>query len=176
MHRAGAFFVTRAKSNLKAHRLYSAPVDRATGIICDQTIALDGHSTRADYPERLRRIRFNDAETGKTLVFLTNHFELPALTIAALYKNPLAGGTFLQVDQATPAHQAVLRNLRERGEDPNLDRSLGLRVGGDHQKAPRFGGVSLHIDAGPFGDNIRKNADPDSALGGNVPMQYCNRK
>jgi IS4 transposase len=87
MHRAGAFFVTRAKSNMKAHRLYSAPVDRTTGVICDQTIALDGHYARKDYPEHLRRIRFNDAETGKSLVFLTNHFELPALTIAALYKN-----------------------------------------------------------------------------------------
>ena len=77
----------RRATNLKAHRLYSAPVDRASGLICDQTIALDGHYARTDYPERLRRIRFNDAETGKALVFLTNHFELPALTIAALYKN-----------------------------------------------------------------------------------------
>jgi transposase len=87
MHQAGAFFVTRAKSNLKAHRRYSATTDRATGIICDQIIALDGHYTKQHYPERLRRIRFRDAETGKTLVFLTNNFDLPALTIAALYKN-----------------------------------------------------------------------------------------
>jgi hypothetical protein len=70
LHQAGAFFVTRAKSNLHAHRLYSAPTDRASGIICDQTIALDGHYTRKDYPEPLRRIRFKDADTGKTLVFL----------------------------------------------------------------------------------------------------------
>ncbi len=62
-------------------------MDRATGVVCDQTIALDGHYARKDYPERLRRIRYNDAETGKALVFLTNHFELPALTVAALYKN-----------------------------------------------------------------------------------------
>ena len=87
MHQAGAFFVTRAKSNLKAHRRYSAPTDRTTGIICDQTIALDGHYAKQHYPERLRRIRFRDAETGKVLVFLTNNFDLPALTIAALYKN-----------------------------------------------------------------------------------------
>ena len=87
MHQAGAFFVTRAKSNLKAHRRYSATTDRATGIICDQIIALDGHYTKQHYPERLRRIRFRDAETGKMLVFLTNNFDLPALTIAALYKN-----------------------------------------------------------------------------------------
>jgi len=87
MHRAGAFFVTRSKSNMNAHRVYSAETDRTTGIICDQSIALDGHYTSQHYPEHLRRVRFNDADTGKTLVFLTNHFDLPALTIAALYKN-----------------------------------------------------------------------------------------
>ena len=87
MHRSGAFFVTRAKSNMNFHRRYSAPTDRATGIVCDQTIALDGHYARQHYPERLRRIRFRDAETSKTLVFLTNNFDFPALTIAALYKN-----------------------------------------------------------------------------------------
>jgi len=87
LHQAGAFFVTRAKSNLHAHRLYSAPTDRASGIICDQTIVLDGHYTRKDYPEPLRRIRFKDIDTGKTLVFLTNQFALPASTICALYKS-----------------------------------------------------------------------------------------
>ena len=86
MHQAGAFFVTRAKSNMKAHRGYSASTDRTTGIICDQTIALDGYYAKQHYPDRLRRIRFRDAETGKILVFLTNNFDLPALTIAALYK------------------------------------------------------------------------------------------
>jgi hypothetical protein len=87
LHEAGAFFVTRAKLNLDAHRVYSAPSDRAAGVICDQTIALDGHLTRRDYPAHLRRIRFRDAETGKTLVFLTNQVTLPALTICALYKS-----------------------------------------------------------------------------------------
>jgi len=87
LHQAGAFFVTRAKSNLDAHRVYSAPVDRATGVICDQTIALDGYLTRHDYPEHLRRIRFKDTESGKTLVFLTNQTALPVLTICGLYKS-----------------------------------------------------------------------------------------
>jgi IS4 transposase len=87
MHRSGAFFVTRAKSNMNFHRRYSAPADRTTGILCDQTIALGGHYARQHYPERLRRIRFRDTETGKALIFLTNNFDLPALTIAALYKN-----------------------------------------------------------------------------------------
>ena len=84
---AGAFFVTRAKANMAAHRLYSAPTDRTTGIICDQTIGLDGPRTRQTHPGHLRRIRFRDPESGKTLVFLTNHFALPAATICALYKS-----------------------------------------------------------------------------------------
>ena len=62
-------------------------VDRSTGIICDQRSVLDGFYISQDYPEQLRRIRFKDPETGKTLVFLTNNTALPALTIAALYKN-----------------------------------------------------------------------------------------
>ncbi len=86
MHGAQAFFVTRAKSNTKLRRVYSAKVDRNTGIICDQTIALNGTISRKDYPAHLRRIRFKDPETGKTLVFLTNNFVLPAATICALYK------------------------------------------------------------------------------------------
>ncbi len=86
LHQAQAFFVTRTKSNTKLRRVYSAPVDRSTGIICDQTIALTGTTSRKDYPEHLRRIRYKDPDTGKTLVFLTNNFTLPAATICALYK------------------------------------------------------------------------------------------
>ena len=86
MHQALAFFVTRAKSNTRFRRVYSAPVDRSTGIICDQTIALTGTISRRDYPVHLRRIRFKDPETGKTLVFLTNNFTVTAATICALYK------------------------------------------------------------------------------------------
>ena len=87
LHLAGAFFVTRAKSNLNFHRVYSAPTDRYAGILCDQTIALDGYYSRQDYPAQLRRVRFKDAETGKTLIFLTNQMILPAATICALYKS-----------------------------------------------------------------------------------------
>lgn len=87
LHLAGAFFVTRAKSNMKWHRVYSMPTDRTTGIICDQRIALDGFYAQQDYPAQLRRVRFNDPETGKTLIFITNQMTLPAMTICALYKN-----------------------------------------------------------------------------------------
>jgi len=86
LHLAGAFFVTRAKSNMNARRVYSAAADRSEGIICDQTIALNGYYTCRDYPVHLRRIRFKDPETGKPLVFLTNNFVLSAATICALYK------------------------------------------------------------------------------------------
>jgi len=87
LDQAGAFFVTRAKSNLLAHRVYSAPTDRATGVIADQTILLDGVLTSRDYPRHLRRIRFRDPKTAKTLIFLTNQVTLPALTICDLYKS-----------------------------------------------------------------------------------------
>jgi hypothetical protein len=87
MHQSAAFFVTRAKSNMNARRVYTAPVDRTTGLVCDQTIALNGHYASQDYPAHLRRIKLNDPSSGKTLVFLTNNMTLPALTIAALYKN-----------------------------------------------------------------------------------------
>jgi hypothetical protein len=85
-HQAGAFFVTRAKRNMKYHRVYSREVDKATGVGADQSIALDGFYTRKEYSQHLRRITFCDPETGKRLVFLTNNFSLPAATIAALYK------------------------------------------------------------------------------------------
>ena len=87
LHQVGAFFVTRAKRGMDARRLYSAVTDRDTGVICDQTIAMNGFYVSKSYPEQLRRIRFKDPETGKTLVFLTNNTALPPLTIAALYKN-----------------------------------------------------------------------------------------
>src|SRR3954471_13237944 len=87
LHQAGAFFVTRAKSNLNARRVYSAATDQTAGVICDQTIALNGFYVSQDYPEHLRRIRFKDPTSGKSLIFLTNNTTLPPLTIAALYKN-----------------------------------------------------------------------------------------
>lgn len=84
---ARAVFVTRAKKNLSYRRRYSSPCDRSTGLVCDQTIVLTGKTTRDHYPLPLRRIRYRDPESQKTFVFLTNEFALPALTIAALYRN-----------------------------------------------------------------------------------------
>jgi hypothetical protein len=86
LDQCGAFFVTRARCNTRLQRVLSQPADRSTGVICDQHVELARPYSRTRYPERLRRIRFKDAVTGKTLVFLTNHFALPALTVCTLYK------------------------------------------------------------------------------------------
>ena len=86
LHQARAFFVTRAKRGLQYQRRYSRPVDKNTGLRCDQTIILTGAHSAKDYPEPLRRIVYVDLETGKRLVFLTNDFSLPALVLAMLYK------------------------------------------------------------------------------------------
>ncbi|NBX90999.1 MAG: IS4 family transposase [Betaproteobacteria bacterium] len=86
LHQAQAFFVTRAKSNLQYRRVYSHPVDKTTGLRCDQTITLTGTRSNQEYPIHLRRVKFYDAKHDKLLVFLTNNFDLPALTIADLYR------------------------------------------------------------------------------------------
>jgi hypothetical protein len=85
LHQAGSFFVTRTKSNTQLRRLYSRPVDRTTGLICDQIVELTVFYSRKDYPERLRRIRYRDSE-GRPYVFLTNHMTLPAITVCDLYR------------------------------------------------------------------------------------------
>ena len=80
-----AFFIIRAKSNFKFKRLYSHPIDKSTGLRCDQTIVTSGTNTKDKYPDKLRRIRFYDSENDKYFVFLTNNFVLPALTIKRFY-------------------------------------------------------------------------------------------
>lgn len=85
-HEAGGFFVTRGKSNLQVQRRYSHPVDRTTGLICDQSVVLTGFYSHQGFEAPLRRIRFKDPETAKTLIFLTNNFALPAFTITELYR------------------------------------------------------------------------------------------
>jgi len=85
-HQCLAFFITRAKGNFQFRRLYSHPIDKSTSLKCDQTIVLTSFYPAKDYPEKLRRIHYVDKETEQNLVFLTNCFTLPALTIAQLYK------------------------------------------------------------------------------------------
>lgn len=86
IHSMGAFFVIRAKSNTRYRRRYSHPVDKATGVKCDQTIMLTGVTSPRDYPQPLRRVKYRDAATGKTFNFLTNQFAVPAATVAELYR------------------------------------------------------------------------------------------
>ncbi len=83
----GAFFVIRAKSNTRYHRRYSQPVDKTTGLRCDQTIVLTGADSTSRYPQPLRRVKYWDESTGKTFNFLTNNFAIPALTVAELYRH-----------------------------------------------------------------------------------------
>jgi len=86
IHQSSAFFITRAKKNFRFNRICSHPVDKASGVQCDQTILLHGFYPRQAYPDRLRRIRYLDPESGRLLVFLTNNFLLPPLIIAILYR------------------------------------------------------------------------------------------
>ncbi len=86
IHQQRGFFVTRAKDNMAARRVYSRKVDKTTGLIYDQSVKLTGFYIKKDYPDYLRRIKYRDEETGKIYVFLTNNFELSALLIAQLYK------------------------------------------------------------------------------------------
>ena len=86
IHQTPAFFITRAKRNFSFQRLYSHPVEKITGLQCDQTIVLEGFYAQKDYPTQLRRIRYFDTRKDKGLIFLTNNFTLPALTIAQLFR------------------------------------------------------------------------------------------
>jgi len=86
IHQAGAYFVTRAKDNWSFRRLYSSPIDKTTGVRCDQVVVLAGHYQRKNYPEKLRRIKYFDRDTRRYYVFVTNNFKLEPQVIAALYK------------------------------------------------------------------------------------------
>ena len=87
LHRLGAFFVVRAKSNIKFRRRYSAAADRSTGVCCDQTIVLTGVKSRKRYPQPLRRVGYRDAQSDRRFDLLTNHFAIPATTVAELYRH-----------------------------------------------------------------------------------------
>jgi hypothetical protein len=113
LHRAGAFFVIRAKHNLRAYRICSQPVDLSTGVRSDQWIRLRGYYSRHGYPDTLRRVRYFDEETRRHFVYLTNHMALPALVIAQLYKSRWTVETFFKWIKQH------LRILRFFGESPN---------------------------------------------------------
>jgi hypothetical protein len=157
IHLAGAFFVTRAKSNLDAGRIYSEHADRQSGILADQSIALNGYDSRKDYPSHLRRIRFQDPDRQESglsdqSVHAARHHRLCTL------QKPLADRVVLQVDQAASPHQSILRNQRERRQNPTLDRGLGLPAGRHRQEKARIARLALHFVASPLRNSVRENA------------------
>jgi hypothetical protein len=125
LHQAGSFFVTRAKPNSKFKRRVSHPVERSSGLICDQIVELTVFYSHQGYLKRLLRIRFKDPETTKTLIFLTNNFTLPALTIGALYKTATAAplqSTWSDEHRAAPGPELNFTLAPERS------RTLGMRT------------------------------------------------
>lgn len=153
-HKAGSFFVTRAKSNMREKRRYSHPVDRSTGMVCDQTITLIGFYAQKDFGTSLRRVRFRDPKTGKTPVFLTSNFALPALTIADLYRCRWQVELIFQMGKAASADQSVLWNIGERGRNTDLDCRVGLCACRDRQKAPGYPGLLLRSPTDPELDHV----------------------
>jgi hypothetical protein len=147
-----AFFVTRAKSNLQFRRLYSHPVDKTTGLRCDQTIVLTGFYSRKDYPAKLRRIKYRDAETGKVFVFLTNNFSLPALTIAKLYRHRWKVELFFKWIK-----QHLFWHHRQCSQNSGVDRSVRICTGSHHQKEAQPGCQPLHNSTNFECHHLRKN-------------------
>ncbi len=146
----GAFFVTREKRGMDFRRIYSMPSNRAQGVICDQAIALNGRDSSRHYPEQFRRIRYKDAETSKTLVFLTNHMTLPAPTICALYKQRW------QVELFFKWVKQHLRVKRFMGTSENAVKTQiwcrsHLCADRDHQERTPSGCLPLHFATDIFG-------------------------
>jgi hypothetical protein len=152
-----SFFVTRAKKNTRFRRIYSHPVEQADGLKCDQTIMLITPKSLAVYPEKLRRVKYFDAERERHFVFLTNNFVLPALTIAKLYKCRWQIELFFKWIKQHP-YQGVLRHFRKCGKDSNLDSSLYLCPCCHHSETFPSGAESLHNFANTERYPVRKSA------------------
>ena len=174
LHLAGAFFVTRAKSNMDAHRVYSAATDRTTGIILViKMIALDGHYTSQHYPEHLRRIRFRDTESRKNAsvphqpVRVAGHDDLRAL------QKPLAGRTVLQMDQTASADQTLLWDIRKNRVKTQIWIAVSVYVlVAIVKKRRRPGRLALHIATDPLGHPVRETAHPSSTYPRRSQMRY----
>ena len=157
-HSAGSFFVIRAKSNTRYQRRYSHPVDPSQGLRCDQTIVLNGVKSGARLPAAAAAHQVPRQVNGQDLQLPDQQLRHPGAHRRQVVPLPLASGVVLQMDQAAPANQSVLRHVRECGEIPDLDRHLGLCAGGDHPETPRFEGRSLHHLADSEPDAVRENA------------------
>jgi len=119
MHQAGAFFVTRAKRGMDARRVYSSPTQRDAGVICDQRVMLGGFYAAKAYPDHLRRIRFKDPESGKTLVFLTNNTTLPALSFNSMPRSTPAYRSCRSRSSRKPDFMRLAARSLARGTNPH---------------------------------------------------------
>ena len=155
---AAAFFVTRTKENVLLQRRYSHPVDRTSGVKSDHTVVLTAPGSLKHYPAALRRVRYFDAEHQRFLVFLTNNFELPALTIANLYKSRWQVELFFKWIKQHLRIKVFLRHQPERGEDADLDCDLDLRAGCHHQEGTQLVGQPLPNPTGCQRHDFRARA------------------
>jgi len=155
--RASAFYVIRAKNNFDFRRLYSYPVDKQAGVQCDQTILLNGFYPSKEYPDKLRRIRYFDARNQQAFCFFDQPLQPLSIDDCKPLPTTMANRIVLQMDQTTPADQSLLWDLRECGEDTNLDRNLGVCARGHRQEAPQTQKKPLHNSTGfephPFREN-----------------------
>jgi hypothetical protein len=133
MHLAGSYFVTRGEANLQVRRRYSRDVQRSTGLICDQTVVLTVFYSRQGSPDPLRRIRFKDPASGKTLIFLSNNFTLPALTITKLYRCRWQIELFFKWIKQHLRIKAFF-GTSENAVKSDMDRGVGLRAGRHRQE------------------------------------------
>ena len=157
LHRLGAFFVVRAKSNIKFRRRYSAAADKSTGVRCDQTIVLTGAKTRKRYPQPLRRVGYYDAQSDRRFNFLTNHFAVPATTVAELYRHRWQVELFFKWIKQHLRIKSFFGASEKCGENPTLERSLSVCAGGHREKAAQHLRRPLHNSADTEPHPVQKN-------------------
>ena len=156
---ACAFFVTRAKKNYQFKRQTSRPVDRSTGVRCDQTVRLSGPLTTRRYPAPLRRIAHFRRREGSAAGIPNQPFSPARPDHCPTLSSTLAGRIVLPLDQTAPAHQDLLRHLGERRQDSGVGCALRLRPGGDCQKAARARPEPLQNSPNSQRHEFRKNSD-----------------
>jgi hypothetical protein len=144
LHMASAFFVIRAKSNTRYQRRYSGPVDKLTGVKCDQTIVLTGVNTATGLSAAITSHQVSRREHRQDIQLSDQQLCHPGTNSGRPVSLPLAGRTVLQMDQTAPAHQIFFRHVRECGEDSDMDCHLRLCAGRHHQEATQSQHRSLH--------------------------------
>ncbi len=159
LHQAGAFFVTRAKRGMNARRVYSAETDSTTGVICDQTIAMNGFYVAKDYPGASAAHPLQGPRVGQDAGLPDQQHDLAAVDHRRAVQEPLAGRIVLQMDQAASAHQAISGHQRERGEDANLVRRVHLRAHRHRQEGASTQCLALHLATDFVGLGFRENPD-----------------